>query len=445
MGKTILVAGAGHGGLAVAADLARKGYDVTVLEQKAEQDLGYDWTDIFAPDSLIAAGVPYPSRSLYSYKENMTFFPPSCGVALTQHVPEKELEIKMERRDIYAHLIAHAKRCGVQFRFETPVTAPLLLGSRVCGVYAGEEKLYADLVIDACGLHSVLRSALPEFCGVESEPHAGEIAYVYRAFYERTGDFTPEHPYEVYVLHRGQPEVAWVATEENFADVLIVRFTPFGTDVVEEVLSALREKNPHIGEQIVRGGQFAQIPVRQPLSMMVADGYAAIGDAAFMTVPLIGSGIANALKASHILSRAITDDKACAFTAETLWKYQVGYYKLLGTGFAAMTCLKNAMLTLDPREVDFLFERGILTEDEITITATTTNLQSMLSMSVKDLVSRAKKLCTDKILLTKILRIASQIASATALCAMMPKTYSAQNVRKWVASYNAFYSKSKKG
>ena len=38
MGKTILVAGAGHGGLAAAADLARKGYDVTLLEQKAEQE-----------------------------------------------------------------------------------------------------------------------------------------------------------------------------------------------------------------------------------------------------------------------------------------------------------------------------------------------------------------------------------------------------------------------
>ena len=88
MGKTILVAGAGHGGLAAAADLARKGYDVTLLEKKAENALGYDWTDIFAPDALIAAGVPYPSRSLYSYKDNMTFFPPAQSVALTQRVPD---------------------------------------------------------------------------------------------------------------------------------------------------------------------------------------------------------------------------------------------------------------------------------------------------------------------------------------------------------------------
>lgn len=444
MGKTILVAGAGHGGLAAAADLARKGYDVTLLEQKAEDALGYDWTDIFAPEALIAAGVPYPSKSLYTYKENMTFFPPAQGVSLTQRVPENEREIKMERSDIYAHLIAHAKRCGVKFRFETAVTAPLMLGSRVCGVYAGEEKLYADLVIDACGMDSPLRTSLPDVCGVEREIGENNTAFVYRAFYARTGDFTPEHNYEVYLLHQGRKEVAWVATEEDIADVLIVRFAPFGTDEADAVVADLRKTNPHIGEKVVRGGQFAKIPVRQPLTVMVADGYAALGDSAFMTVPLIGSGIANALKASHILSETIQADKDCAFTAETLWKYQIGYYKLLGTGYAAMTCLKNACLTMEPAEVDFLFERGILTEKEITITANTTNLQSMMKISMKELVERAKKLCTDKILLTKILRIASQIASATALCAMMPKTWSTQSVRKWAVSYGAFYARQQK-
>ena len=445
MGKTILVAGAGHGGLALAAELVRKGFDVTVLEQKAEKDLGYDWTDIFAPQALITAGVPYPSRSLYSYKNNMTFYSPAQSVALTQHVPEEELEIKMERSDIYAHLIAHAKRCGVQFRFKTPVLGPVMLGSRVCGLRTEKETLYADLVIDACGIDSVVRTQLPACCGIEKEPAAGETAYVYRAFYEKTGDFVPEHPYEVYVLHRGEQEIAWVATEDDIADVLIVRFAPFDMDTVQSSLAALRQTNPHIGEKVVRGGQFAKIPVRQPLSLMVSDGYAALGDSAFMTVPLIGSGIANALKASHILARTIIEDKACAFTAESLWKYQVGYYKLLGAGFAALACVKNALLTMEPREVDFLFERGILTENEITITANSTNLQSMIKLSLKELVARAKTLCTDKILLTKVLRIASQVASVTALCAMLPRTYAPQPVRKWTGSYNAFFAKNRKG
>ncbi len=445
MGKTILVAGAGHGGLAAAADLARKGFDVTVVEQKKEADLGYDWTDIFAPKSLIDAGVPYPSRSLYSYKENMTFFSPDQSVALTQQIPENELEIKMERKDIYAHLIAHAKRCGVQFRFETAVTAPLFLGSRVCGVYAGEEKIYADLVIDACGADSPLRTALPAICGIENSYAEGEMAYVYRAFFERTGDWTPEHNYEVYVLHHGRQEIAWVATEQEYADVLIVHTQPLTEQDVQTALADLRKTNPHIGEKILRGGQFAKIPVRQPLAVMVADGYAALGDSAYMTVPLFGSGIANALKASHILSETVVADKACAFTAETLWPYQTGYFKLLGAGFASLSCAKTAMLHMEPAEVDFLFARGIVTAKEISFSADFTSLQSMIKLSMRETVDRAKKLSTDKILLTKIVRIASQVAAASALCAMLPKTYSSSAVRKWAASYNAFFAKQRKG
>ena len=38
MGKTIIIAGAGHGGLAAGALLAEKGFDVTVYEKKKEMD-----------------------------------------------------------------------------------------------------------------------------------------------------------------------------------------------------------------------------------------------------------------------------------------------------------------------------------------------------------------------------------------------------------------------
>ena len=47
----ILVAGAGHGGLAAAGLLAKQGADVTIFERGTEEGLGYDWTDIFNLDS----------------------------------------------------------------------------------------------------------------------------------------------------------------------------------------------------------------------------------------------------------------------------------------------------------------------------------------------------------------------------------------------------------
>ena len=69
MGKKIIVAGLGHGGIAAAAQLAKAGFDVTVYEQKKEGTLGYDWTDIFAPDALAVAGMDMPPEDKYTYKE----------------------------------------------------------------------------------------------------------------------------------------------------------------------------------------------------------------------------------------------------------------------------------------------------------------------------------------------------------------------------------------
>ena len=51
----IIVAGAGHGGLAAAAELAKAGYDVSVYEAKKRNELGHDWEDRFSFDLLLSA------------------------------------------------------------------------------------------------------------------------------------------------------------------------------------------------------------------------------------------------------------------------------------------------------------------------------------------------------------------------------------------------------
>ena len=57
--------------------VAKAGFDVTVYEQKSEGTLGYDWTDIFAPNALGIAGMDMPDKDKFEYKEDMTFFNPS--------------------------------------------------------------------------------------------------------------------------------------------------------------------------------------------------------------------------------------------------------------------------------------------------------------------------------------------------------------------------------
>ena len=322
MGKKILVAGLGHGGIAAAALIAKAGFDVTVYEQKKEGTLGYDWTDIFAPDALAVAGMSMPPKDKFEYKEDMTFFGPSMKTGLRQHVPQEKLEIKMERRDIYAHFIKHALECGVKIEYEHKVLGPIILGNRVVGIKTEKGDIYGDLVIDSCGMNSPVRMNLPEEFGIEKEVARNEKITIYRAFFNKASDEAVEAKFKVMLFAGGELGVNWIASEDDHTDLLMGRFNDFTLEDVERFSDYLRETNPRLGTEILRGGQFVEIPVRQPLSVMVADGYAAIGDCAFMTVPLIGSGIANCLKASRILANAVIADKNQSFTAETLWKYQ---------------------------------------------------------------------------------------------------------------------------
>ncbi len=438
MGKKILVAGLGHGGIAAAALIAKAGFDVTVYEQKKEGTLGYDWTDIFAPDALAVAGMSMPPKDKFEYKEDMTFFGPSMKTGLRQHVPQEKLEIKMERRDIYAHFIKHALECGVKIEYEHKVLGPIILGNRVVGIKTEKGDIYGDLVIDSCGMNSPVRMNLPEEFGIEKEVARNEKITIYRAFFNKASDEAVEAKFKVMLFAGGELGVNWIASEDDHTDLLMGRFNDFTLEDVERFSDYLRETNPRLGTEILRGGQFVEIPVRQPLSVMVADGYAAIGDCAFMTVPLIGSGIANCLKASRILANAVIADKNQSFTAETLWKYQQGYYKELGAGLAPLACGKLLLLNLTPEEVDYVMDNGILNEDLMTIGADFTGLGSV-NIDPRALINQAKQVCQDPELLKKIIACGVRMGKAAAACAMMPKRWNAKRVRSWAKVYEFVY------
>ena len=437
MKRTILVAGAGHGGLAAAALLAKDGFDVTVYERNERASLGYDWTDIFAPGALKIAGVPMPDDDKFTYKDNMTFYSPNCKKGLVQNVPKDQLEIKMERKDIYDLLVKNAENSSVKFVFGCEVTAPILFGNRVVGIKTANGDFYGDLVIDACGIDSPVRKNLPQYLSIEKESGDFSRFYVYRAFYNKASDEPVKDVYKVYMLPQGKLGIGWVASEEEFTDVLIGRFEPLTDEEIDESLSVMQKENIRLGDKVVRGGRFVTIPVRQPLGVLVADGYAAIGDSAFMTVPIIGSGIANSLKAARILADTVSSDKNGAFGLETLWKYQLGFYKTLGSGLATLACVKLLLTKLLPEELDFMFETGVLTANDLTIGADSTSLPAMLSgITPADLLNKAKNVVKDKVLLKKILKTGERIAKVTAVTAVMPKTPTAASVSRWAKQYN---------
>lgn len=437
MSKKIIVAGGGHGGIAAAMLLAKEGFDVTVFEKNSRENMGYDWTDIFDRKGFTCLGIPMPKKELYNLKHDMTFYGPSMDIPLTQNVPQDQLEIQMERKDIYNHLILHAEKAGVKFVYNCTVEGPVLIGNRVVGIKTSSGDQIGDLVIDACGMHSPVRMNLPSSFGIQKKLKDYETFYVYRAFYNKAQEVEDVNKYKVLLLPEGKEGISWVATEENHTDVLIGRFHKFTLEDAEATVDRMRKTNPSIGEERVRGGQFVTIPLRQPAAIMVADGYAAIGDSAFMTVPIIGSGIANSLKTAKILADTVIADTTCSYSAEVLWQYQRKFFKELGNGLAPLACIKMMLARFTGDDLDHVFRYKILNADDMTIGADSNSLASMMKIGDATVVpTKLYGLARNKQVVLKVARMAYDLGRAVAITAAMPKTYNRKAVLKWAKEYD---------
>ncbi len=363
--KKIIVAGAGHGGLTAAINLAKKGCDVTVIEAKAREDMGHDWCDYLGLDAFDEAGIERPSESEYRRGIQQGYRNPSRTILLQPKVTEKS--IIMDRKVLISNLIAQAEKAGVKFTFGKRVEGAIVQGEVVMGIRCADgEEFRGDLVIDACGLYSPVRRSLPAVCGIQKEIESKDVFHVYRVYFKSDGT-EMDPPYMIDLFHMDKPGIDWIITEEGYVDILIGKFGMSGELTQEEVDAAIadyRQQYPFVSDEIVRGGSFADIPLTKTLPMVVCDGYAAVGDSAGMTVPLNGSGIILSMKAGKLLADAALAAEG-PVTKRVLWPYQYEYFQRYGYDLITVNTLKSFFTYIDSGNVDYFCEHGVLTEENL--------------------------------------------------------------------------------
>ncbi|MDR2525328.1 MAG: NAD(P)/FAD-dependent oxidoreductase [Oscillospiraceae bacterium] len=435
---SILVAGAGHGGLTAGALLAKAGHRVTVFEQGAEETLGHDWTDIFNPAAFREAGIPMPPHEEYEPACHMTFYGPSRRTGVPSYIRAEECsEVNMERRAILRHLVAFARGNGAELHFDAQVLRPLVESNRVVGLvvrYAnGEQEQRCDLVIDAAGMHSAVRRQLPAELGIVKESAPGQTFSVYRAFYNDTGakPLTDE-PFSVYFFPLGAVAVCWVARENGYVDLLYGVFEENSREKAEALRSFLaRELHPELGDRVLRGGAVRGVSVRRPISVMAADGYAAVGDSAGMTVPIIGSGICDSIRAGRILAETVLQSPA--FTAGALWQYQVKYMREVGAVHASLDCFKTFLVGGGTENLDFLFDRGVM--DCKTMIRARTGQE--ITYTLPELVRSGLRGRNRPGLLLQLAGVMRRSQALKRHCYRIPKEYDKVAVAKWAEKYDS--------
>lgn len=432
--KKIIVAGAGHGGLTAAYNLAKSGFDVTVYEKGERDKLGYDWHDALNYDAFDEAGIERPDKSLIRKSPQSAFENPSASVRLV--LPYDKSGFMMDRKELLKYLIDKAEAVGVKILFGCEITGALLDGMSVAGIkYIKENKAFeekGDMVIDACGMNSPLRKSLPPCFGIKSDFEAKETFYVYRVYFENLTGEIPEPAYHIGLFHMNKPGIDWILTEKDSVDILVGKFGTAGELTDEEIEAAVAEyksRYPFMGDKIIRGGQKCIIPLSKMLPLLVADGYALVGDSAGMTVPLNGSGIVLSMRAGKILADKICACETEAFGIENLWTYQYEYFQSLGKDLVMIDILKNFFTFCKGKDVDYFLEKKILTEAQL-------NFEAGLDITPKYILHIAAVGLPLVGLLPPLVGTLKSIPMIDSLVASMPEKYDKMAVEDWVEKYS---------
>ncbi|MBQ6467531.1 MAG: NAD(P)/FAD-dependent oxidoreductase [Clostridia bacterium] len=430
----IIVAGAGIGGLTAAMKLAAAGHSVTVYEKNKRADCGYEQSDSFDASAMDYAGIPIPDGYIAPGNE-ITFYSIDETVEpITTPVPANYKNITVERKVLFAYLASLAEEAGVRFCWETEIKTPLVLGGRVCGIETEQGKIYGDLIIDACGMNSPLRRNLPDFMQIDKEPGAMNYLHAYRGIFNRVESAETGERYKIYV--NDDSGFTWIITEDNCVDVLIVNFSEISYPQVADRLHKVSALNPQMGKELLRNGRFMQIPVRQPLAVMVADGYAAIGDSAFMTYAAKGSGIAYSLKAGTILARAVLADADGIYNADTLWKYEEDFFKEVGFDACRIAMVKNLMPAFSADEVNEIFKRRLVSSEELYQLISGQYQKSKLPGMIKDKIKILNELPEFK---AQLISLAGWMGRFAVMEPFFPNKYSRKEAAQWRERYNKFF------
>lgn len=440
----ILVAGAGHGGLIAASLLAKKGYSVTVLEKNLRENVGHSQTDAFDKSAFEYAGLELP-KNFPVGRNRITFFPLDKTASPLTLPPNSEDSVIVDRKKLIRFLMENAEQSGAELLFSIEVKGALILGNRVVGLDTSRGEMYADLVIDACGVYSPVRKSLPAYTGVDREIKKYDVLHSYRATFEKIADAKqPDTYYNIYLRQNGDVGLCWVITGENDVDVLIARFPEIDDNEVLQTLIDLHNDNAQMGTRLLASNRYNTIPVCQPLAVIVADGYAAVGDSAFMTYPVKGSGIAYSIRAGKMLADTVEADKDGFFTAETLWQYQTRFYKEIGDGACRLALIKNMLPFMTAAEVSEIFKNKLVTSDELE-KLVEEKLDALLSASAVSVMREKLKLLRSNAPFKELLvDLAVWLGRLTLIIPSLPQKYDRDDVAHWATKYNEFFESIRK-
>ena len=314
----VAIAGAGPAGAQCARDLAARDYDVVVLETESEAEFPRQSNKSTAgtfPSMMASFGIP--DDVVMSFTDDVVLESP------TDYYESYQPGAVLEFAEFKRFLVEDGRESGAEYRFDARVSRPILDDDGVIeGVtYAGDEEVYADVVVDATGPAAPIAQALDvvdlerenQAIGIEYEMEGVELDHPEFADLRRSMMLRLDHD----IAPGGY---SWIfATGETSAKVGICyiqndRHREFAKEgqTVDGYLEDWIENDPRFADAEVLEGKVhrGSAHIQRP-GQMHTDGFIAIGDTVPTIDPLWGEGIHKGMKsaraAAATIDRCLTD------------------------------------------------------------------------------------------------------------------------------------------
>ncbi len=186
----IIVAGCGHGGIVAASKLAKNGCDVTVYEKNSRDNMGFDWHDSLRKDTFTKSDIPMPDDSCFMKFTKTGYYNPGKSVKIVKEKDPSPNIVYIDRKFLINYLINFAESQGVKIIFDADISGALYDDKKITGIQYNKngksEKVYADMVIDSCGLFSPIRTNLPDKFRIENNINSKDIFCAWRGYFSKT-------------------------------------------------------------------------------------------------------------------------------------------------------------------------------------------------------------------------------------------------------------------
>ncbi|WP_299331943.1 digeranylgeranylglycerophospholipid reductase [Haloplanus sp.] len=313
----VIVAGAGPAGAQCARDLAQRGYDVVVLEAEAEDGFPRQSNKSTAGTfHSMMASFGVPDDVVMNYTDDVVLESPN------HHYVQQQPGAVLEFADFKRWLVSEGREQGATYRFDARVNGPIMENGAISGVrYAGDEEVYADIVVDATGPAAPLATELgvsdltreKQAIGVEWEMEGVAVDHPEFADLTNSMMLRLDHDHAPggysWIFHTGgdtaKVGICYLQNEGH---------RKYGRDGagIDDYLEGWLETDPRFadaerisGKQQHRGSAHIQMP-----DNLCTDGFMAIGDTVPTIDPLWGEGIHKGMKSGRMA--AITADRCFA-------------------------------------------------------------------------------------------------------------------------------------